>query len=319
MELRHLRYFVAVGEELHFARAAVRLKLAQPPLSKQIRQLEQELGVRLLERTTRSVSLTSAGKVFLDEARRVLAQAERARSMAMQAQLGAVGELQIGFVTSVGYELLPDMLRAYRARFPRVQIRPYHMTVGEQIKALEERRLHIGVVRRPFESEMLAFEVIRQEPVLLSLPEGHPLAQHEVVEMRELAGESFIAATADQRTSADEALDRVFHETGFRSRVVQEAPDILTILGLVAAGIGVSLVPAAASRLRTSGVVYRPLAGDVPLHVTALAWRRDEGSAAVAGFLEAARAYLRGENELDVTRNGTIMSENSGTESHHAS
>jgi DNA-binding transcriptional LysR family regulator len=287
VELRHLRYFVAVAEELHFARAATRLRIAQPPLSKQIRQLEQELGVPLLERTTRSVRLTSAGNVFLQEARRVLTQAEHARSMAMQAQLGAVGELQIGFVTSAGYEILPDVLRAYRGRFPQVQIRPYHMTVAEQLKSLEEHRLHVGIVRRPIESDVLAFEVVRDEPVLLALPVGHPLESCEVVEMKALANESFIAASADQRTGMDEA-------TGFRPHVVQETPDIVTILGLVAAGIGVSLVPAAAARLRSSGVLYRPLAGNVPRHITALAWRRDEASPAVARFLEVARGYVHG-------------------------
>jgi DNA-binding transcriptional LysR family regulator len=296
LELRQLHYFVAVAEELHFARAATRLKMAQPPLSKQIRQLEQDLGVSLFERTTRSVSLTNAGKVFLEEARRALIQLDRARSLAIEAEQGAMGELHIGFVTSAGYEILPDLLRAYRARFPQVQIRPQHMTVAEQIKALEERRLHLGVVRRPLESRLLNFEVIREDPVLLALPEGHMLAQHEVVEMHALAQESFISATAEQRTGIEEALDRVFHAAGFRSRVVQEAPDIVTILGLVAAGIGISLVPAAAARLRSSGVVFRPLAGDVPQHVTSLAWRRDERSPAVAGFLDVAKAQFHSDS-----------------------
>jgi DNA-binding transcriptional LysR family regulator len=293
MELRQLRYFVAVAEELHFARAAARLKMAQPPLSKQIRQLERDLGVSLFERTTRSVSLTNAGKVFLEEARRALSQVDRARSLAIEADQGSVGELHIGFVTSAGYEILPDLLRAYRARFPQVQIRPQHMSVADQLTALEERRLHLGVVRRPLESRLLNFEVIREDPVLLALPEGHKLAQHKVVEMHALAHESFVAATAEQRTGIDEALERVFHVAGFRSRVVQEAPDIVTILGLVAAGIGISLVPAAASRLRFSGVLFRPLAGDVPQHVTSLAWRHDERSPAVAGFLDVARAHIR--------------------------
>ncbi len=290
MELRHLRYFVAIAEELHFARAAERLNIAQPPLSKQIRQLEEELGVRLLERTTRSVRLTSAGKVFLEEARRTLWQVERAATLTRQAQRGEVGELLVGFITSAGYDILPGLLQAYHARYPQVEIKPRHLTAAEQFEALEERRLHAGLVRPPVESSSLEYEVLRREPLLLALPEGHRLAVEASVKRGELASEAFIVA-AGTRPAARERQLRLFGEEGFRARVVQEAPDILTILGLVAAGVGVALVPATARALRSRAILYRPIAGD-PTYVTALAWHRDERAPALQGFLEVARGLM---------------------------
>ncbi len=290
MELRHLRYFVAVAEELHFARAAERLNIAQPPLSKQIRQLEQELGVQLLERTTRTVSLTGAGKVFLEEARRALWQTERAATLARQAQRGEVGELSVGFITSAGYEILPSILQAYHARYPQVEITPHHLTAAEQFDALEERRLHVGLVRPPVESDDLEFEVLRREPLMLALPEGHRLVQQESVERDELATEAFIVASGTRPVAGERRL-RLFGEEGFRARVVQEAPDILTILGLVAAGIGVAVVPAMVRTLRSRAVVYRPIVG-APMSITALAWRRDERAPVLKGFLEVARTLF---------------------------
>jgi DNA-binding transcriptional LysR family regulator len=299
MELRHLQYFVAVAEELHFARAAQRLNIAQPPLSKQIRQLEQELGVQLLERTTRSVSLTSAGKVFLDEARRALWQVERAATLTRQAQRGEVGELLVGFITSAGYDILPSILQVYHARYPQVDIKPYHMTAAEQFEALEERRLHVGFVRPPLTSDDLELEVLRREPVILALPEGHPLATRASIPRSALATEAFIVAPSG-RPSTGERQMRLFEDESFRPRVVQEAPDILTILGLVAAGIGVAVVPATARKLRSRAIVYRPIVG-APMSITALAWRRDEKCPALQGFLEVSRQLVARRDGEEVT------------------
>ncbi len=293
MELRHLSYFVTVAEELHFAHAAARLEVAQPALSKQIRQLERELGVPLLERTTRSVRLTSAGAVFLEDARRALWQVERAKLRVKEAERGEAGELRIGFVTSAGYDLLPAMLREYHARFPAVELKPYHMPAGEQIKGLEERRLDVGVIRPPVRSESLTFEVVCSEEFLLALPDGHPLAQLESVPIEALASEAFISSSSGVRGGPNESLTQLFHEAGFQPRSVQDSPDLLTILGLVAAGIGISLVPAVAREVRTAGLVYRELEGESPLQFTGLAWRRDEQSAVLRGFLDVARSVAR--------------------------
>ncbi len=300
MELRHLAYFVAVAEELHFARAATRLKVAEPALSRQIRQIERELNVQLLERTTRSVRLTSAGSAFLEEARRALIQVERAVSVAQQAQRGEAGQLLVGFSTSAAYDVLPRLVQAYHARYPAVEIKPQHFIGYEQLRALEERRIHVGIVRQPTQHQSLLTEVVYREPMLLALPEDHPLAAHERIPVAALSAETFVVATGGQAQSAGDELGPVFVELGFRPREVHPVPDTLTKLGLVGAGVGVAFIAAVARTLSTQGVVFRELADAAPEQVTALAWHRDERSPALQGFLAVARevAGLRQEARL---------------------
>jgi DNA-binding transcriptional LysR family regulator len=201
-----------------------------------------------------------------------------------------VGELLVGFITSAGYDILPGLLQAYHARYPQVEIKPYHLTAAEQFEALEERRLHVGLVRPPADRGDLEIEVLRREPLLLALPEGHRLAAQASIERSELASEAFIVATGARQAGRERQL-QVFGAEGFRARVVQEAPDILTILGLVAAGIGVALVPATARTLRSRAIVYRPIAGG-PMYITALAWRREDRTPTLQGFLDVARGLV---------------------------
>ena len=179
MELRHLRYFVAVAEELHFGRAAIRLFIAQPSLSQQIRQLEEELGFPLLKRTKRSVELTDAGQVFLVAARNILAQVQEAKRAAQRAYRGEVGRLVVGYISSSTYDLLPVMLRAYRERFPHVEVALRELTTPTQVRALEENELQIGLLRLPISTPLVNVEVVRREPIVCVLPEEHPLAVHE--------------------------------------------------------------------------------------------------------------------------------------------
>ena len=176
MELRHLRYFVAVAEELHFGRAAIQLSIVQPSLSQQIRQLENELGFPLLYRTKRSVELTDAGKVFLVEAKRVLAQVQEAKRTAQRAYRGEVGRLVVGYISSSTYDLLPMMLRDYRERFPDVEVALRELTTQEQIRALEEDYIQVGLLRLPISAPLIQVEVVRREPIVCVLPEKHPLA-----------------------------------------------------------------------------------------------------------------------------------------------
>src|SRR6202043_2962225 len=179
MELRHLRYFVTVGEELHFGRAATKLSIVQPSLSQQIHQLEDELGFPLLYRTKRSVELTDAGRVFLSEAKHVLAQVQEAKRAAQRAYRGEVGRLVVGYISSSTYDLLPVMLRVYRERFPAVDVALRELTTQEQLRALDQEYIQVGLLRLPISAPLLNAEVVRREPIVCVLPEQHPIATRE--------------------------------------------------------------------------------------------------------------------------------------------
>src|SRR5437868_8295885 len=192
MELRHLRYFVAVAEELHFGRAATRLSIVQPSLSQQIQQLEDELGFPLLYRTKRYVELTDAGMVFLSEAKLVLAQVQEAKRAAQRAYRGEMGRLVVGYISSSTYDLLPMILRVYRERFPEVEVTLRELTTQEQLRALEEEYIEVGLLRLPINAPMVYVEVVRQEPIVCVLPEEHHLARRERVAVSLLAEEPFV-------------------------------------------------------------------------------------------------------------------------------
>lgn len=289
MELRHLRYFVAVAEELHFHRAAERLHISQPPLSQQIRALEGELGVLLLERNRRSVSLTAAGAVFLNEAREILASVDRASEAARSVARGEAGRVAIGFVGSAMHGTLPGMLRAYRRAFPRVQLVLTELPTAAQLEALLAGRIDVGVVRPPVREPALALETIHTEPFVVALPEDHPLASHEEVALAELVEEPFVLLARREAPGLHESLGQAMADAGGVPHVVQEAREMQTVVGLVAAGLGVSLVPASVGADEHRGVAYRPVAGSAPTVALALAWRPDDKSPVLAAFLDTAR------------------------------
>lgn len=292
MELRHLRYFVAVGEELHFGRAATKLLIVQPSLSQQIRQLENELGFPLLYRTKRSVELTDAGKVFLSEAKRVLAQVQEAKRTAQRAYRGEVGRLVIGYISSSTYDVLPMMLRVYRERFPDVEVALRELTTREQIRALEEDVIQVGLLRLPISVPMLQVEVVRREPIVCVLPEGHPLATRQRIAVSLLANEPFVLQLSQRGAGYYVQLMNLCLAAGFSPNVIQEVTEIHTIVSLVAAGMGVSLVPHSAHNLRSQGVVYRELEGTATLTEMAVAWPRISRSAIVQNFLTVARETM---------------------------
>ncbi|MBW4640660.1 MAG: LysR family transcriptional regulator [Gloeocapsa sp. UFS-A4-WI-NPMV-4B04] len=192
MELRHLHYFIAVAEELHFSRAAERLHISQPPLSQQIRDLEDELGVKLFERTKRQVHLTEAGKVFLERSYGVLAQLEHAIAVTQQIGRGEVGRLAIGFVDSATYTLLPEILRVFREQFPAVELRLHELTTTQQIQALYDKQVDVGIVRSAISEPGLSVECLLPELLVLALPETHPLSAQTQVSLSTLAAELFI-------------------------------------------------------------------------------------------------------------------------------
>ncbi|GAC1358140.1 MAG: LysR substrate-binding domain-containing protein [Ktedonobacteraceae bacterium] len=293
MELRHLRYFVAVADELHFGRAAQRLFMAQPPLSQQIRQLEEELEVELFARTSRKVELTDAGHAFLKEARSILAQVEQAKLLAQRTARGEVGELSLGFTNSAAFELLPRLLSAYRERYPHIHVTLQELKRDEQINALHAGRVQVGILRPMVTSAELSSEIIQREPLLLVLPVHHPLVQQEHIAMQDLAKETFVMLPRYWSSTFYDQIISLCYSAGFSPEVAQEAAEIHTIVGLVAANIGISLVPASTQFLRSRGVVYRHLQGDTSEIEMALAWRHDDRSPVVHAFINLAREEMR--------------------------
>lgn len=286
MELRHLRYFLAVAEELSFTRAAERLHMAQPPLGQQIRQLEKELGVELFHRTKRRVRLTEVGEVFLGEAYLALEQVERAAEAARRADRGETGKLSVGFVGSAAYDVLPEILKAFRERYPAVEITLEELTTAQQVRALGERRIEVGFVRPPVEEEGLAVKTVLREPLVAVLPADHRLSERANLPLSVLKDESFVMSPRRLGPSFYDRIVGACREAGFSPRVVQEAIQMQTIIGMVAAGIGVAIVPSSESNLARKGVVYKPIRGEGLEVELAAVWASEDSSPTLREFLK---------------------------------
>ncbi|MDD0973658.1 LysR family transcriptional regulator [Pseudomonas fontis] len=288
MELRHLRYFIAVAQELHFGRAAQLLGISQPPLSQQIQALEHELGARLFERTNRRVELSEAGRLFLEEARLVLAQVDKAADVARRAQLGELGELKIGFTSSAPFNSsIPKAINAFRQRFPAVHLHLKEMSSQAVADALLDERIEVGLMRPlPLPDSLVATELFR-EPLVAVINAEHPLAEGSEggVYMAALAAEPFVFFPRSYGSGLYAQLLSLARTAGFSPHFAQEASEAMTIIGLVSAGLGVSVLPASFQRMRIDGVVYRTLLD--PDAVTAV-WqvqRRESSSAMAAAFV----------------------------------
>lgn len=262
MELRHLRYFIAVAEELHFGRAAQVLGISQPPLSQQIQALEEELGARLFERTNRRVALSEAGRLFLDEARQVLAQVDKAADVARRAQLGELGEMKIGFTSSAPFNSsIPQAIFAFRQAFPAVHLNLLEMSSRDVAEALVEESIEIGVMRPfPLADSLVAVELFR-EPLVAVIQAEHPLAEgsENGLYIGALADEPFVFFPRSYGSGLYAQLLSLARQAGFSPHIAQEAGEAMTIIGLVSAGLGVSVLPASFQHMRIKGVVYRPL------------------------------------------------------------
>jgi DNA-binding transcriptional LysR family regulator len=294
VELRHLRYFVAVAEELHFRRAARRLDIAQPPLSQQIRRLEAELQTQLLRRTKRQVQLTEAGRIFLEEARGTLVQAERAIRLAQRASRGEIGQLAVGFVPWVDFTRVPQMIRAFGERYPRVELELHSLAVPEQLSALRDGRIHIGMLRSPVDAADLVTEPLLSEPLVVAFPQRHRFAAYQRVPWRALSGEPYILFSPKRAPNYNSVVAHGCREAGISLNVRHEADNPQTVLALVEAGIGVSLVPASFQRVKRPGVAHRGLRPVGPSIKTVMAWRRDdESSPLVQAFLSVIRETTR--------------------------
>lgn len=291
MELRHLRYFLAVAEELHFGRAAARLGIAQPPLSQQIRQLEEELGTALLVRA-RPLALTEPGRVLLAEARGILQRVARVKPAVERAARGETGSLAVGVVASATYGVFPRMFRRFRTRHPEVALTLAVMSSGEQAAALRAGQIQLGIARPPFGDETLRVETLLEEPVVVALPGGHPLAARSALRLRALADEPFVLFPRDRHPGWSDFVQGLCREAGFQPRIAQEATELAAAMALVAAGEGVTLVPASVQDLRRTGVAYRALTPSPQTPLVALYRPEPEVLPVIPRFLSVAREVL---------------------------
>ena len=292
MELRHLRYFRAVATELHFGRAAEKLHISQPPLTKQIQDLEAELGFDLFNRTKRSVVLTPAGQAFLNEVNQILQQLDRAIDIGSKTSRGELGQISIGFVGSATYNILPVMLQQFRDRYPDVRIELHELTTDRQLIWLREGRIDIGLIRPPIIERDFNSQVIFQESIVVALPTNHYLAAQESIDLAALATEPFILFPRYLAPGLYDPIIAICQSAGFSPQVVQECIQMQTIVSLVSANMGVSILPASIREAQRQGVVYRPIRSSTlsvdKLATIAIVWRRNDDSPTMHRLLEIA-------------------------------
>jgi DNA-binding transcriptional LysR family regulator len=287
MELRHLRYFVAVAEELHFSKAAEKLHIAQPPLSQQIQQLEAELGVKLFHRKTkRQVQLTEAGKVFLQEVDRLLVQLETAVELTQRIGRGQTGQLRIGFTSLAIYDLLPLILQQFREQFLEVELVLRELTTSQQEQALKDSLIHVGFAHPPLEDDTLSYQCIHRETLVVALSSTHSLTQQERICVRSLKDEPLIVFPRYLAPGLYDRIMSLFGQVNVQPNIIQEAIQMQTIIGLVSARMGVAITPSSLQNLQRSGVVYRPLLEDVPIIETAVIWQQSSLTPIVENFLQ---------------------------------
>lgn len=291
MELRHLRYFVAVAEELHFGRAAKRLCITQQPLSRQIKDLEEELGVELFYRTKRTVRLTEVGEIFLVETRKILQQTNYALELVKQASQGKIGRITVGFTGSALNIVLPTAVRQFKKLYPQVDLTLKRLQTIEQVEALNVRQIDLGLLHPPIDDDTLILETIYRENLVVALPDTHPLAKDvsRPISLKQLANESFILFPRHIGSVLYDQIINLCQQAGFSPNVVQEAIPQQTILGLVAAELGVSLIHSSVRTLGRSEVVFRSLIEPTPTLETAVAWSPNTTNLVLPTFIEIVR------------------------------
>jgi DNA-binding transcriptional LysR family regulator len=287
MELRHLRYFIAVAEELSFRGAAQKLHIAQPPLSSQIKSLEEELRVQLLERTTRSVALTHAGRVFLEEARAVLAASSQAQQRARDAEHGLAGTLRVGLIAPVAGAWLAAILRRFRQNFPGVQLSLFDLTSTEQLRRLHAQELDAGLLRPPINSSELDYRFIGESRQVLALPAGHRLAKKRRLEWKDFHDEELVLIHPTAQHGYYDPFFAACARAGAKPRPVQYANDIQTKMWLISAGFGIAPTTASLGEVKRPGLVFRALPPGLPPVQTVLAWRRGDPSPVLQHFCKS--------------------------------
>lgn len=291
MELRHLRYFVAVAEELSFTRAADRLHIGQPPLSQQVQALEEEIGAQLFDRSRRTIRLTEAGRIFLEDAKRVLSLAATAAATARRVEKGEIGQLKIGFIKSTAFTpIFPKIINTYRTRFPQVKLILQEMSTMRQIAALADFSLDLGFIRPPEMdmSSQLVFTPLRAHPLSVVLPEHHHLAKASHISVEDLRDEELIMFPRDEGTTLNPQIYKLCADAGFAPKIAMEAREAATITGLVAAGCGISILPDLFSSMGIKGVVFRSIETPAAVVKLVLARRAQESGTLPKAFFDIA-------------------------------
>lgn len=291
IELRHLRYFVAVVEQRSFRAAALHLHVSQPPLTRQMQQLEEALGVTLLLRKPRGVETTAAGQVFFEEARNILGLIEQGTRRAQLAGQGQLGQLDVGVFGSAVFGAIPLVIQAFRQQHPKVEVVLHNLDRGGQIRALRERRLTVGFNRFFDDEPDLSWEVVHPERLNVALPAAHHLATRTRLRLRDIVGENLILYPRHPRPSFIDQSLRLFHKKRLAPKILQEVDDVVTAVALVSSGLGLSLVTDSACNLRLPGLVYLPLhPDDVPTFDLCMIHRNDDDSALLKAFIGTVRS-----------------------------
>jgi len=291
MELRHLRYFVAVADTLNFRRAAELVHIEQSPLSQQIRNLEQEIGVELFTRTKRRVTLTHAGRVFLADARAILARSEESLDRARRAARGSIGTLAIACLTSMTNTFTDQVIREYRQRFPDVMLSFSDMIPATILQSIAQRTVDVGFLRGIFQHEGLVVEDLGSEPLIVILPGDHPLARKEQLTGKDLAPEPFVLVPDEGAMGMNDIIRAYCREYGFTPQLYAEGNQIQSVIWLVHLGLGVSLLPASLRGLRRENIVYRELQ-DPPRIDAKLVYRKNDDSPALMNFIDAVHSCI---------------------------
>lgn len=293
MELRRLRYFLAVAEELHFGRAATRLEIAQPPLSRQIAALEAEIGAQLFDRSRSQIKLTQAGEVLEGHARVLIERLDSAYRETRLVGLGGEGRLRLAFVGSASHGVLPALIKSYRSHYPKVELAISAMNNAELHSALIQREIDIAVARPQLGDEELRSELLDREELLLAVPDNSPLTSRELIEFSDLAEETFVLYPRRPRPSYADYVLNICREEGFEPAATEMAQDFQTAISLVSVGVGISVVPASVASTSRPGVFYRKYVGTNPGTALTLHARRDNRSQQVMNFFDVARKFAR--------------------------
>lgn len=298
MEIRHIRYFIAVAEELHFGRAANRLNISQPPLSQQIIQLEKEMDVILLKRSKRHVELTEAGKLFLDRSYEIMNLLEKGIEDTRKVHIGEFGQLKVGF-TGILNSILIRLYQYYRSKQSQNELILHHLSSNKQVESLQEKKIHIGFICPPIDTEIFNFRFIGDARFIAALPRNHPLANDSSpLDIKELKNEPFVLPPRNIEPGYYDTILSMCHKSGFTPKVSQEAEGIYNVLTFVAANMGVSLVTTMARERTIPDIVYRDLTGEIPKMELYLVWMKsDENEPIVKNFLNLVDEWVESENK----------------------
>lgn len=291
MELRHLKYFKIVAEELNFTKAAKRLNISQPPLSKQIKQLEEEIGARLFLRTNKKVELTDSGKFFLERVNKIIQEIEEASNQAKKTHEEESRNLTIGVTNSALYSFIP-ILRAYQEKFHLVNVKVHQLSTPEQIRALNKKQINIGFVCAPITKKNLRTMSINKQRFIIALPETHYLANKNPISIKDLKENTFITTPRQEGPVYYDTVMNIFKKAGYTPKISSTAHTFTSVMSLVSANMGIAILPSSMKNNPVTGVVYKELKEFTPKKETAIVWEQDTKSQIINGFINLAKEYI---------------------------